>query len=145
VEPSLKIIYSRQHSLASLFIRISSWWGPWSHCGIVDGDYVIESRALEGGVVKNTLSHVLEKSSNHQIVEVYCPNPEKGLEWARSTIGKPYDWGGIFAIFFRKRQWQNKDKWYCSEHVEQTLIAAGKFRFRDGLNGISPNQSFFVR
>lgn len=144
---SLDVIYSRSVSLGSFLIRAGAWWGPWSHCGIVDsdGNEVIESLASRGGVVITPLSEVIERSSATQIVSIECPNPDKAIEWARSMVGKPYDWAGLLAIPFRERKWQSENRWYCSEHVEMALKVGGRERFRDGLHGISPCQSYFVR
>lgn len=141
----LTVLYSRSRNPATVLIRLAAWWGPWSHCGIVDGEHVIESRMLEGGVVRNPLKLALERASAHQFVDIECPDPGAGIEWARSTIGRPYDWTGLLAIPLRKRRWQDPGRWYCSEHVEAALVHAGRARFRDGLVGISPCQSFFVR
>lgn len=142
---ALKIIYTRRASLSSALIRLGSWWAPWSHCGIVDGDDVIECLASKGGVVVTDIEEVYRRSSAVAEIAVECPRPDLALAWARSTVGAPYDWSGVIAIPFRERNWQDGDRWYCSEHVEQALVMGGRERFRRGLHGITPNQSFFVR
>lgn len=73
---SLTVLYSRSSSVGSFLIRLGAWWGPWSHCGIVDGDHVIESRALDGGVVRNPLHKAIEHATAHEFVEVACPDPQ---------------------------------------------------------------------
>jgi uncharacterized protein YycO len=140
---ALRVIYTRSRSLGSVLIRAGAWWGPWSHCGLVDGAAVIECLALKGGVVCTPLAEVLERSSEWQMVEIPCPQPALGLEWARSTVGEPYDWLGVFAIPARARDWQAPGRWYCSEHVEAALARAGADRWRSGLHGISPCASFY--
>lgn len=140
----LNVIYCRDPGLGTVAIRAASWWQPWGHCAVIDGDIVIESLALRGGVVISTLKEVIARSTVHEIVQIECPDPEKGLNWARTTVGLPYDWSGIFAIPFRERNWQNPNKWYCSELVEQTIVMSGRIRFRDGLPGITPNQSYYT-
>lgn len=144
-QPHLRIIYTRAQSLGSFLIRMGAWWGPWSHCGIVVGDMVIESLATKGGVVLSSLQSVINRSTHYEIVEVPCPDPQKAIDWAYSTLGKPYDWGGIFAIPLRERNWQSNNRWYCSEHVEAALVQGGRARFRSGMHGVSPCQSYFVR
>lgn len=140
---SLRVIYTRTRSLSTVLIRAGAWWGPWSHCGLVDGDDVIESLALKGGVVITPLAEVIKRSSVASVVDIDCPVPQRGLEWARSTVGAPYDWTGVLGIPFRGRNWQEPDAWYCSEHVEAALVWAGARRWRDGLKGVSPCQSYF--
>lgn len=143
--PYLSVLYSRARNPVSALIRLSAWWGPWSHCALVDGDHVIEARAMSGGVVRTPLALALQRASAHEFVEVECPRPELGLEWARSTIGARYDWAGLFAIPARQRDWQRPGRWYCSEHVEVALIRSGRVRWRAGLHGVHPTQSYFVR
>lgn len=139
----MKLLYSRHFSVSSALIRAGQWWGPWSHCAIVDGSAVIESRALAGGVMFSELSYVIARASEYQIVDVWTPNDEAGLQWARGQVGKPYDWTGVFAIPFKERDWQEEDAWYCSELVEAALVKAGADRWRPGLPGITPCQSYY--
>lgn len=143
--PALTAIYSRTHTLGAVLIRAGAWWGPWSHCGIVDGDYVIESLALRGGVVRTPIAEALVRASEYALVDIACPQPALGLEWARSTVGQPYDWTGVIAIPLRQRDWQAPGRWYCSEHLEAALERSGAQRWRDGLHGISPSLSYYVR
>jgi len=142
---TLPVIYARTRTIGAVLIRAGAWWGPWSHCGIVDGAHVIESLAMKGGVVRSTLGEVIDRSSAYHIEHVACPRPDLAIEWARSTVGQPYDWSGVFGIPFRARDWQAQGKWYCSEHVEAALSRGGRKRWRDGLHGISPCQSYFVQ
>lgn len=141
----LTVLYSRTRTLGAALIRAGAWWGPWSHCCVVDGEHVIESLALHGGVVRTPLVEVIERSSHAEAVEIECPMPELGLEWARSTVGEPYDWTGVVGIPLRERDWQAPGRWYCSEHVEAALVRAGRTRWRAGMHGISPCQSYYVR
>lgn len=140
----IRVIYTRRHSLASLAIRAAAWGGPWSHCGVVDGGEVIECLSLLG-VSVTLLDEVQRHSSAYRMVEIPCPDPAAGIAWARSTVGLPYDFSGVLGIPFRQRDWQAPGRWYCSEHVEMTLMKAGAMRFRQGMPGISPTQSYYVR
>lgn len=153
----LTAIYTRTHSVGAVLIRAGAWWGPASHCGIVDGDRVIEClalppldqvdgswrRKLRGEIVSTPLARVIERSSWHEIVQINCQRPDLGLEWARSTVGWGYDHGGVIAIPFRQRDWQAPGLGYCSEHLEAALVRSGAQRWRPGLHGISPCQSYF--
>lgn len=143
--PRLPVLYSRTRSPASLAIRAASWFGPWSHCAVIAGEFVIECLALKGGVVRTPIDEAIKRASRADWVLVNCPNPERALAWARSTIGLPYDWSGVAAMPFRARNWQEPGKWYCSEHVEAALAIGGSDRWQPGLHGISPNQSYFNR
>ena len=141
---ALPILYTRQHTLSSWLIRLGSWWGPWSHCAVVDREWIIECRADAGRVKMERLDFALKRASAHAIVLVQCPDPERAIEWARSTVGQRYDWGGAFGIPFRQRQLGDEAKWYCSEHVEAALAVGGRNRWRHGLHGITPSMSYFT-
>lgn len=136
-------IFTRSRTPVSWLIRATTRWGPWSHVGVVNGDEVIEALAFKG-VVVTPLSKVVERSSEVKLVDFYCPEPMVGMMWAQSSVGTKYDWGGALGIPFRQRNWQQTDRWYCSEHLEYTLILAGRPRFRRILDRISPNDSYVV-
>ncbi len=140
----IRILYSRIRSPFSLAVRAASWWGPWSHCAVIDGVIVIEALGRRGRVVETPLHEAIERASACEIVEVGCWDPDAALAFARSTVGKPYDWSGLFGFALRERDWQRPDRWYCSEHVEATLAAGGRHRWRPGMHGVSPNQSYFA-
>ncbi len=142
-QDSIRVVYSRTRGLAPTLIRMASWWGPWSHCALVDGDSVIECLALKGGVVRTPLAEARLRASAWSEVHLACPYPAMALEWARSTVGQPYDWGGVISIPFRAREWESTNRWYCSEHVEAALIRGGLSRWRTGMQGISPCQSYW--
>lgn len=43
---------------------------------------------------------------------------------AKSKLGKPYDYTGILGLGVN-RDWQENDRWFCSEDVADTLKRAG--------------------
>ena len=141
--PDVHVVYSRTRSPGSVLIRAGSWWGPWSHCGVVHQGSVIEALAMKGGVVSTPWTTFERRASEWTIECFEVPNSEAGHRWAVSTIGAPYDWAGLVGIPFRRRDWQRNDRWYCSEHVEAFLYHCGLRRWRAGMHGISPCQSFF--
>lgn len=145
----MRLLYSRQANLGALLIRSASWFGPWSHVALIDGDDVIESRALKRGVVRTPLWRAVAHASEHEVVTIPTPNDAAGLAWARQSVGAPYDWGGVFGILARERDWQSPEDWYCSEHAERALVEAGLTgelaRWRPGLMGITPCMSYYNR
>lgn len=155
--PALRVIYTRSRTVGSVLIRAGAWWGPASHCGVVDGDEVIEClalppldqvggswrRKLRGEIVRTPLERVKDRSSWHSLVDIRCPRPEDGLAWARSTVGDGYDHWGLIGIPLRESSLQREHLGYCSEHVEGTLARAGADRWRPGMHGWHPCQSYF--
>jgi len=144
----MRIVYSRAGNLGDWIVRVGQWWGPWTHCAILDGEHVIEARAWHG-VVRTPLADAMARASRFKVVDVHTPDDHAGIAWARTTVGTPYDWWGALGVFTRKREWQEDDAWYCSEHVERALVEAGMdgalARWRDGMPGITPCQSYFNR
>jgi uncharacterized protein YycO len=47
---------------------------------------------------------------------------DKAYEWAKTQIGKPYDYSAILGMA-TNRDWHNESKWFCSEF---TAVAAEK-------------------
>ena len=70
----MRLIYSRSRTPFGLLVRAASWWGQWSHCGIVTGDgTVIHAHALRG-VVEEPLPEFARRYSLHALVDVAAPN-----------------------------------------------------------------------
>ena len=135
----MRIIWTRNRSIGSILIRAAAWGGRWSHCGLVmpDGS-VIESVALQGGVIRSALADVIAKSTAHQMLNIPVPDAQSAYAWAESTLGMAYDWGGVFGIPAREHEWQSPDRWYCSEHCAYALKMAGRDIVRPESNGIHP-------
>lgn len=126
--PTLTLIYGRSHTLGSLIVRVGTL-SVWGHVGVVTPERtVIEAKAWQG-VVERPIGEVIAGMSHHELVDVACLEPSAGIAWARSTLGRPYDWAGVLAVPGR-RDWHAADRWFCSEHAEQALVMAGRPRFR---------------
>lgn len=122
----IRILLSRSRTLGAVAIRAMPPVGPWSHCALITetGGEVIEALAFRG-VVVTPMADALERASQWAIVDLRMPRPEDAHAWARSTIGAGYDWGGVFGIPFRQRQWQSGPRWYCSEHAAMACRQGG--------------------
>lgn len=121
-----RIILSRTGGLGSAIVRAMPPAGPWSHCGVVLGDTVIEARAWRG-VVETPLAEYQAHASAWAVVELWAPRPDDGEAWARSTLGARYDWTAVIGIPLRSRAWQHDEtRWYCSEHGAVYLARCGQ-------------------
>jgi hypothetical protein len=95
----VQLIFSRRHNPGSVLLR--TWmWSPWSHCGIIDGDEVIEALMFKK-VGKRTLAEFKGAASKWEIIDVPCPDPDAVLAAARKHIGREYDWLGLVAFILR--------------------------------------------
>lgn len=138
---ALRLLFGRSHSIGSLIVRVGTA-SVWGHVGVLTDDgTVIEARAWQG-VVERPFDEVVAGMSYHHIAPVECPRPEAGIAWARTQIGRPYDWAGVFAIPVR-RQWDREDRWFCSEFVEAAIANAGRRRWRHPWR-ITPGLSYMA-
>ena len=133
----LRVIFTRSHTPGSMVIRTMTW-SSWAHCGIVTPEgTVIEARAFATvgeRRVEDLQSHASKWTE--RLIEV--PDPDAGIAWARTQIGKPYDYRGIAAFVGRNESWQDEDSWFCSELVEAAIAHAGRTRFLLQANRITP-------
>ena len=137
----MRVLLCRSRYLDSWLIRWLTW-SPWSHSGILMGDLVIE--AGWPTVRVSTLAEVLATHSDYAVVSLPCPDPEIAIGAALSQVGKPYDWRALFGFLFR-RDWQERDSWFCSELVAWAAKEGGARWFRaDSLNRVTPGHLWML-
>lgn len=134
-----RVIFSRRHHPGSVLLR-TALWSPWSHCGIIVGDSVIEARA-DGGVVRTPLHEFQAHASRWAIVQ-FPANDNAGYA-ACAEVGKPYDFAGVAGIGLHRR-WSDADKWFCSELVAYALKRGGLALFREDENRITPQHLWML-
>jgi hypothetical protein len=104
-------------------------WARASHSMIVDGDHAIHATMLHG-VVRQPMAQAM----HGQVLVAYrhyeVPNAEAGLEWARSQVGKSYDFAGAVGLSLKPdRHWQKDDRWFCHELCAAAIHQAGRQLF----------------
>lgn len=126
------VVLSRSHLPASIVIQAYTWC-RWSHAGLVDFETqtVVESTFTHGGVKECSLTDFKERASNVWFIKVPVKSAKAVLDYARSQIGKPYDFLGIAGIAFHQRRWQDDDKWFCFELVAASLTKGGSPYIKD--------------
>lgn len=124
----VNVIFSRRHHLGSVLLR-TGMWSPWSHCGVIEGDTVIQA-AAGVGVVRTPLAEFKRIASRWAVVEFPASETFTAMA-AASQIGKPYDLLGAVGVAVH-RNWDSDDKWFCSELVAYALQEAGLPLFREG-------------
>lgn len=140
----LVIVYGRSATLGGLLIRHADRFGRWSHCGVVTPENtVIEALAFRG-VVETPAAEAYARYTRIEFANIDCPDPGAGVRWARSQVGRGYDYAALVGLALRRKSWAEDGRWHCSELVERALAEAGRRRFRDSPAIISPNLSFMV-
>lgn len=119
--------------------RLVSWWTgyKYSHVALVspDGEWVLESTgtlAPYGVQVRAMASRSFD--------EFRCirhPDPQAVWEVACSQHGKAYDWGYLIGWPFR-RNWQDDDKWSCTELIPWAFSTTGKPIIHSHLHRVDP-------
>ncbi len=115
------IFFSRDNSLTSKLIRIKTL-SNWSHCGIILNKTYVVSATIKGVVE--------EPIDNYPIRQVLMLKGisneirEKIVILARYQVGKKYDFCGL-ASFLLFKKLGSKDRWFCSEFVNEIYKRAG--------------------
>lgn len=139
----MEIIVASQWTPAAILIKFFTF-SKWNHSAICFGDEIFDSTFLPGVQVR-TKEQFFNKYKKYEIIVLNdIPNKQAAYDFVKDQLGKKYDWKALFGIFFQKRRWQEKDKWFCSELVEATIAAGGRQRFRDDLSRITPHQNWSV-
>lgn len=111
----MRLIFGRSHLPLSPLIRFLTW-SQWSHVAVeLDDGRVVE--AIGSGVRVTTLDACTKRMSKYVFVDLASPDDdtaEFAQAWLLDQVGKKYDWGALFGFLF-KRNWQDDNKWFCSE------------------------------
>lgn len=129
------IIYTRRpmnpvSSLIRWALPVSRFkWGRASHSMLVDGDHVIHATMLHG-VIRQPFGEAMKNQIVVSQREYEVPDLQAGLEWARSQVGKDYDFKGAFGLSLDpNRDWTADDAWFCHEFCAAFLHACGRKLF----------------
>lgn len=129
-------------SLPGAYVIRKVTWSDWSHVAIIDGEAIVE--ATWPRVRVSTLSEIKAAHSKWVIVEIPCKDDEVALAAAYSQVGKPYDLVGAIGLGLH-RNWEDRDKWWCSEIIPWALKEAGTNLFRDDtISRITPQHLWML-
>ena len=131
-------------SPVSHLIRIFTW-SKFSHVSLIDPiskDRVIEA-SHTNGVALRSLSDFFS-TSPPEIRRIEHPNPKAVWDTAYTQLGKEYDMGFIYGLLVRLN-WQDPNKWSCSELISWAAETAGRFLFsQDRLPRITPEHLYMI-
>ena len=89
----------------------------------IDGE-IVDTTLSQRGVKRQPREDFLARYDVVDEVPVVLPNPRVANDWLRRQVGKPYDWTAI-AGFVLWRDWQDEDRWYCSELAASWMREGG--------------------
>lgn len=125
----LTIGFSRNHLIGSYVIRKLTH-SEFSHCAILTDSNKATSKStiidatFKHGVAERPYSDFILQNSNFEFISIEIPCLKTFLEEARKEIGKRYDLSAL-AGFIENRNWQEDDKWFCSELIAYILNKLG--------------------
>lgn len=119
---TITLIFSQSPHPISWFIR---WWtdSPYSHVAIRTNDGVYEA-LINGFNFHPKGEWSSEARASYDIVEVDIPDVDKAREWLDKSVGKQYDFTGLFAYLLPFIK-QTREALYCSEAARLCLRAGG--------------------
>jgi uncharacterized protein YycO len=135
----IQLLFSRTHSIPSAAVRLITA-SPWSHVDIVTREGTLIGALAHGGVREYSLLRRLDESSEFQ-VRIIGGDWDKAVAYARSQIGKGYDWRGLLGIELG-RHWQDDDKWFCSELAARAAIVAGNTTIKQDVYRVTPGSLY---
>ena len=137
----MRVLFCTSKLPGAALIRAVTW-SDWSHVAIVDGEEVIE--ATWPAVRVAPLAEIIAKHSCYIVVDVPCADSAAVIAAARSQVGKPYDLTALFGLLAH-RDWQEADRWFCSELVAWAFQQGGSPLFRpEALHRVTPQHLWMI-
>lgn len=115
----IKLQFSTTNSVASRLVRVFTW-SNYSHV-----DFLLDDGRLLGADFDGVSYRTNDPDKYTHSVVYEIPDASSDIiTIARQEIGKKYDYAGIFGLLHR-RDWQDRNKWFCSELVTYCLNRGG--------------------
>ena len=113
--------FCREKGFQPWLVRTYTWY-PFDHVELALPYGYLGARPI-GGVQVRPLDYL--KPESELFATIDCPDnvQRRVLEFCKEQIGKPYDWTAIYGIVAH-RDWQEPDKWICSELIAAAFEAA---------------------
>ena len=131
----LNVHFLKSNTVSGWLIRLFTF-SQWNHVSIEIDGQVYEARGRTGVTRRSAIGY-LDEWAEGATVEVDVPSLVAAKMFLESQVGKDYDYGGIFALPFRK-PWHGKSKWFCSELAAAALLAAGLPKMRVDAYRVTP-------
>lgn len=118
----MNVIFCRSSNAGGWLIRLLTF-SKWNHVGLEHKGRVIDS-TVRHGVSESSLYDFKSRYDKTQLIAVREVNETTSWNFAKSQLGKKYDWSAIIALPFRA-SWHKDNRWFCSELVAAALWCGG--------------------
>lgn len=134
-QQTVAVLFTRRH------LNPISWLIRWamprsrfalalsSHAIVDAGDKCYEAHMLHG---VREVDRAVALAGLTVVCEIHykVPDAAAGLAWARTQVGKRYDWRGAFGLSLAPdRNWAEEGAWFCYEFAAGFLRACGRNLF----------------
>ena len=139
----VQVLFTKHENISSWVIRAATM-SPWSHVAVPHGDYLVESVAFHG-VRAAKIQDTLRLADSYVFAEIKTPLTQAQVFSAcLSQVGKDYDYGAVLGMPFG-RDWQEDDKWFCSELTEWGFVVNGAPNFStDKMHRVTPRDIWML-
>ncbi|MHC8342233.1 C40 family peptidase [Pseudomonas sp. RT6P73] len=139
---AVRVLFTRRRAIGSLLIR-GITWSAFSHVEIVIGDQVIGANMF-CGVSLTPLKERLAMASYAALVDMPCPDVDAVKAAALSKLGAGYDYLGLLGILVHSDDFQEQERFFCSEFVAWAFREAGFPLLRPELTGRGTPQHLWM-
>lgn len=133
VEQPLMLQFSTQRTLGSWLIRKFTW-SDYSHVDIVLPDGRLLGAMSDGVAIREP--YPCDRVARYKL-DIPMISHDLAKIFAEDQLGKDYDWPAIFGMIIRNN-WQQPDRWFCSELVAWAFQQAGSPLINDQGHRITP-------
>ena len=134
------------------FAKPGSWIGQliaittgfkYSHVVLVspDGEFFIESSGA--GPKSGVAVHAIGHKPFDEFRRILHPRPNDVWEASLDHAGKPYDYSYLWGWLFR-RDWQDPEKWVCTELIVDSCAAAGRPIIHERKNRVTAETLYMI-
>ncbi len=131
----MKLILCTHSGFGAWFLRLVMW-SRWSHAAILDGGTVTDTTFWQGGVKQTQADEFFKHYTTYELRDIAVDEPA-ARAWLLQQVGKGYDVSALLSWVFR-RDWQEDDRWFCSELAEAVITKFGTPRFRESVSRVTP-------
>jgi len=137
----IRIWFCRSKTLAGRLIRWVTF-SRWNHVAVEINGLVYEADMLEG-VRTVPVRQFKRMWTDTEARDIDVPDKVAAFRFLQAQLGKPYDRLAILAMPFW-RDWQDPDKWFCSEFIARFLVEGGHRDFFIEKHRIWPRDIWIV-